>query len=98
MFIPVLDPASQGEQGTQDEDGASSEGKVAENRLLLHLMDVGKEEDVGNGSRAVSNPDPFPSHFTAWYERRIFDKTRQNSQGKKTSYSLLLLYNHTHNR
>lgn len=61
-------------------------------------MDVGKEEDVGNGSRAVSNPDPFPSHFTAWYERRIFDKTRQNSQGKKTSYSLLLLYNHTHNR
>ncbi|POI21333.1 hypothetical protein CIB84_014918, partial [Bambusicola thoracicus] len=29
---------------------------------------------------SISNTSPFPYCFTAWYERRIFDKTRQNRQ------------------
>lgn len=37
----------------------------------------------------VSNPSPFPYYFTAWYERRIFDKTRQNRQGKKKNLLFL---------
>lgn len=38
---------------------------------------------------SVSNPSPFPYYFTAWYERRIFDKTRQNRQGKKKNLLFL---------
>lgn len=62
---------------------------------LIHLPDVGKEGNLGSRSRAQSsNLNPFLCYFTARYQRRIFDKTRQNSQGKKNSYLLLPLCGH----
>lgn len=46
----------------------------------------------------VSNPSPFPYYFTAWYERRIFDKTRQNRQGKKNKPLIPCFYSVTAHR
>lgn len=68
-------------------------GKVPQNGRIFHLRGVGKEGDVGSRSRTRSLTR-IPCHFTAWYKRRIFDKTRQNSQGKENSCSFCFSISH----
>lgn len=49
----------------------------------------------GKKQSSASNPNPFLCYFTAWYQGRIFGKTRQNSEGKENSYLLLPPCDHT---
>lgn len=71
--------------------------RFPQNRLLFHLRGMGKGGDVGNRSRTQSLTR-IPCYFTAWHKRRIFDKTRQNSQGKENSCSFHFSITHRRHR
>lgn len=40
-------------------------------------------QGCGKKQSSATNPNPFLCYFTAWYQGRIFGKTRQNCQGKE---------------
>lgn len=67
-------------QGTGPQEGSPRTG------CSSFLGVWAKGGDVGNRSRTQSLTR-IPCYFTAWHKRRIFDKTRQNSQGKENSCS-----------